>query len=92
MGWFGPEVPMWGRLLLTVLAGLILGLPYWNRPSAIRTHIFVTLGAGLFAATALDVVSGSGEDDPLRVIQGIASGVGFVGAASVLKTGARSRD
>ena len=46
----------------------------------------VTLGAALFCATAQEVGNRTGEP-LLRVVQGVASGVGFVGAASVLKKG-----
>jgi putative Mg2+ transporter-C (MgtC) family protein len=38
------------RLLLTVLAGVGLGLPYRRRPGGVRTHVRVTLGAALFCA------------------------------------------
>jgi len=86
VGWFDAEVPMSVRLGLAAIVGILLGLPYRRRPSAMRTHLFVTLGAAVFSVTAADLAESSGAD-PLRVLQGVASGVGFVGAASVLKKG-----
>lgn len=86
MALFDPEVPMSVRLGMAAVLGIVLGLPYHNRASAMRTHLFVTLGAAVFSVTAADLAVSS-HVDPLRVVQGVASGVGFVGAASVLKKG-----
>ncbi|MFP2911733.1 MgtC/SapB family protein [Pyxidicoccus sp. 3LFB2] len=73
------------RLLVAGGAGIILGLPYRERQGGIRTHYLVTLGAALFCTTGANLV---GRDvETLRIIQGVASGIGFVGAASVLKKG-----
>ncbi|OJT23918.1 hypothetical protein BO221_18345 [Archangium sp. Cb G35] len=73
------------RLLVAAFSGFVLGLPYRRRPGGVRTHYMVTLGAALFCTTAANVAGR--EDEVLRIIQGIASGIGFVGAASVLKKG-----
>nr|WP_246356826.1 MgtC/SapB family protein [Pyxidicoccus fallax] len=73
------------RLLVAGCAGIILGLPYRKRPGGVRTHYLVTLGAALFCTTGANLVGR--EAETLRIIQGIASGIGFVGAASVLKKG-----
>jgi putative Mg2+ transporter-C (MgtC) family protein len=76
------------RLLLAVLAGLGLGLPYRWRPGGIRTHVLVTLGAAMFCATAMHLARAAGsQGEAMRILQGVATGVGFVGAASVLKRG-----
>ncbi len=74
------------RLALAAGAGLTLGLPYRRRPGGVRTHYLVTLGAALFCMTASRFAAGT-DESVLRVMQGIASGIGFVGAASVLKKG-----
>jgi putative Mg2+ transporter-C (MgtC) family protein len=73
------------RLLLATIAGIALGWPDRHRPGGIRTHVLVTLGAALFCITAVRLTSEA--DALLRVVQGIASGIGFVGAAAVLKRG-----
>jgi len=51
-----------------------------------RTHIMVAIGAAIFViggATA----HGQNIDGPSRVIQGVASGIGFLGAGTILKLG-----
>lgn len=74
------------RFVVAAIAGAILGLPaqFKRRPGGIRTHALVSLGAAVFCLTALAVV-GPGSEDLLRVIQGIASAVGFIGGAAVLR-------
>jgi putative Mg2+ transporter-C (MgtC) family protein len=73
------------RLIAATLLGSIIG---WERERAgkaagLRTHILVTIGTCLFVLAC----SGSGMDsDGLsRVIQGIVTGIGFLGAGSILK-------
>ncbi|XXF77456.1 MgtC/SapB family protein [Myxococcaceae bacterium GXIMD 01537] len=76
------------RLLLASIAGLILGFPHRLRAGGMRSHYLVTLGAALFCSTAYRFAVGAeSQKEVLRVMQGITSGVGFVGAASVLKRG-----
>jgi putative Mg2+ transporter-C (MgtC) family protein len=74
------------RLLAAVLAGALLGLPDWRKPGGLRTHVLVAVGAALFCVTGSRLVGGD-KADLMRVLQGITSGVGFVGAATVLKQG-----
>lgn len=73
------------RLLVAGGSGLVLGLPYRKRPGGVRTHYLVTLGAALFCTSGANLTEVPTET--LRIIQGVASGIGFVGAASVLKKG-----
>ncbi|WP_223637217.1 MgtC/SapB family protein [Corallococcus sp. EGB] len=73
------------RLLVAGVSGMVLGLPYRKRPGGVRTHYLVTLGAALFCTSAANLLAAPAE--MLRIIQGVASGIGFVGAASVLKKG-----
>lgn len=74
------------RFIVAAIAGTILGLPAQikRRPGGIRTHALVSLGASVFCLTALAVV-GPTSEDLLRVIQGVASAVGFIGGAAVLR-------
>jgi putative Mg2+ transporter-C (MgtC) family protein len=74
------------RFVVAAIAGAILGLPaqFKGRPGGIRTHALVSLGASVFCIAALAVV-GPTSEELLRVIQGIASAVGFIGGAAVLR-------
>src|SRR5262245_44170824 len=79
----------WGmlpRLLFATVAGMILGVPYVRRPGGIRAHVLVTLGAAYFCTTAIHAL-GRESSEVIRVLQGVTSGIGFVGAASVLRKG-----
>lgn len=78
-----------GRLGAAAGCGTLLGLHVGlrKRPGGVRTHMMTTLGAALFCITA-EQAAGANPGDSLRVMQGIASGVGFIGGSVVLRRGA----
>jgi putative Mg2+ transporter-C (MgtC) family protein len=88
--WFCPND--WRSLLfrlgLALLAGGIIG---WNRelkrkPAGLRTHILVTVGSALFVMVPLQAGCLTQEPDALsRTIQGVATGIGFLGAGEILE-------
>jgi putative Mg2+ transporter-C (MgtC) family protein len=73
------------RVVAAVVLGAIVGLQREKagKPAGLRTHVLVTLGTTIIVLAC----SGIGMDlDALsRVIQGIVTGIGFVGAGSILK-------
>ena len=75
-------------LLRTVTAMLLGGIVGMQRekvgkPAGLRTHMLVCLGT---AVVVLACIGGGMDMDGLsRVIQGIVTGIGFVGAGSILK-------
>jgi putative Mg2+ transporter-C (MgtC) family protein len=77
-----------GRLGLAALGGGLLGIRSRGQPGGLRTHAMVCAGSAPFALTAAHVAGGSG-DALVRVLQGVAGGIGFIGAATVLKRGHR---
>lgn len=73
------------RLLLAAILGGILG---WERESSgkaagIRTHMLVAMGSAFFmmVPSLLGVDLGNSS----RVMQGVITGIGFLGAGSILK-------
>lgn len=95
-----PLHPSWGdvglRLLLTVLAGAIIGLNRGVRGHAagLRTTILVGLAASvaMIQANILLPVGGKtggsfGVMDLMRMPLGILTGVGFIGAGTILRRG-----
>jgi len=77
------------RLFLAIVCAGALGFERELRGKAagLRTHMLVGLGAAIFTLT---IVESGGRDDALsRVIQGIATGIGFVGAGAILKPNAQ---
>jgi putative Mg2+ transporter-C (MgtC) family protein len=52
--------------------------------AGLRTHMMVSIGCAILVVGALDV-AGTQREVVTRVIQGIASGIGFLGAGTILK-------
>ena len=73
------------RLLGATLMGAIVGLQreQAGKPAGLRTHILVCLGTAVFVLSCSGV--GMSLDGLSRVIQGIVTGIGFIGAGSILK-------
>lgn len=80
------------RVLLAWVLGLVLGIDRERRdkPAGLRTHIMVCVSsAALLAGAQLvtDAVPNSTVGDSGRVAQGILSGIGFIGAGTIVKQG-----
>ena len=76
------------RLAAATLIGLILGLnrELKGKPAGLRTHALVSLGAALLALTSLHMPMGQNVGDPLsRVMQGVITGIGFLGAGVIIQ-------
>jgi putative Mg2+ transporter-C (MgtC) family protein len=73
------------RALMATLLGGVIGYERGRtgKDAGLRTHMLVSLGSALFVMAALE--SSIGPGDVARVIQGVASGVGFLGAGAILK-------
>jgi len=72
------------RLVFSFFAGGLIGLEreVVHKPAGIRTHMLVCLGCTLFALVALESV----PNEIARVISGIATGIGFLGAGTIFKS------
>jgi len=73
------------RLIGATLLGAAIGIQRERagKPAGVRTHILVTLGTAVFVLACSAV--GMSSDGLSRVIQGIVTGIGFIGAGSILK-------
>jgi len=73
------------RLGLAALLGAMIGFDRERRGKAagLRTHMMVSLGAALFILVPLR--AGMEIADASRVLQGIITGMGFLGAGTILK-------
>lgn len=73
------------RLSAATLLGAAVGFQRERagKPAGLRTHILVTLGTAVFVLACSGVEMSS--DGLSRVIQGIITGIGFIGAGSILK-------
>ncbi|MGL6174486.1 MAG: MgtC/SapB family protein [Cellulosilyticaceae bacterium] len=77
------------RLTLATLFGGIIGLERGkkNRPAGFRTHILVCIGSTLAMTTNQYIVQFMGGGDPSRLGAQVISGIGFLGAGTILITG-----
>ncbi len=75
------------RLVLAAIIGSFIGIEreVSNRPAGLRTHILVTVGSALITLVSKDGFGGLG--DPARVAAQIVTGIGFLGAGTIIKTG-----
>ena len=78
------------RLLLTlVLSGLIgLERQVHRRDAGLRTHILVALGSCLIMLTSLyvfDIYKAQVSLDPARIAAGVVTGIGFLGAGTIIR-------
>src|SRR4051795_3843802 len=73
------------RLIAAVLIGAMIGYERERagKSAGLRTHVLVTLGTCLFIIAGS--AGGMNADALSRIIQGIATGIGFIGAGSILK-------
>ena len=76
------------RVTVAALLGAVIG---WEREqkgrmAGLKTHMLVAVGAALFVLAP--TLAGIDGGDNTRVMQGIVSGIGFLGAGAIL----RSRD
>jgi len=73
------------RLALALIVGAVLGLNRWlhHKSAGIRTHSLVSIGS----ATAIMLISDFVKDDAQsvsRVLQGLITGLGFLGAGVII--------
>ncbi len=75
------------RLLSATLLGAAIGYEREKagKPAGLRTHILVTAGTTVFILGCLGAGFKTNSDAISRVIQGIITGIGFVGAGSIMK-------
>lgn len=76
-----------GRMLTAALLGGVLGYEreQHGKAAGLRTHMLVSLAAALLIL--IPQQAGMASADISRVIQGIAAGIGFLGAGAIVKHG-----
>lgn len=87
-----PEWPDLARILIRLAAAMLLGAVIGlqresvGAAAGLRTHMLVTLGAAVFVLAPLSIDMSA--EQVSRVIQGVATGIGFIGGGAVLKLAA----
>lgn len=69
------------KLLIAFVLSALIGFERQLRkePAGLRTHMLVCIGA-----TLLTIVSINFQQDPARIIAGIVTGIGFIGAGTII--------
>lgn len=80
------------RIGAALLAGAILGInrEFHHKPAGLRTHALVSIGSALVIVLVLLVAQGA-ADALSRAIQGLVTGIGFVGAGVIMHHEAERR-
>lgn len=76
------------RLLLAAILGGLIG---WererhDRPAGLRTHMLVCMGSALVAVISIHFDKAHGSD-PSRIMSNIVTGIGFLGAGTIIRQG-----
>lgn len=84
-----------GRLLLAAFLGGLLGLEreVSGKPAGLRTNLLICVGAALLMDLSIDVAGSTGgrtlqtgfRSDPGRIAAQIVSGIGFLGAGTIMQ-------
>lgn len=79
------------KLLLAAVLGAIIGLEResLNKSAGFRTHTLVSLGSCLITITSIEMYThiAGGVSDPGRIAAQIVSGIGFLGAGTIMRSG-----
>lgn len=85
------------RMLCSMAVGAVIGIEreYSNRPAGMRTHILVALGAGTMMLTGQMIFTQysayGAAPDPSRLAAQVISGIGFLGAGTIIREGSTVR-
>ena len=84
------------RLIFAMVVGGLVGFEreLHDRPAGLRTHILVCVGASLLMMISVEVSRsyvGVMQSDPARIAAQVVSGIGFLGAGTILREGATVR-
>src|SRR5690348_3977294 len=82
---------VFARLVVAVVLGGLVGYEreWENKSAGLRTHMLVALGAALFILVPIE--AGMKTDALARVVQGLTTGIGFLGAGTILQMPAQRR-
>jgi putative Mg2+ transporter-C (MgtC) family protein len=83
------------RLALAGILAALIGLEREakSKPAGLKTHILVGIGSAAFFLIFIEFALGPLKDseglspDPTRIIQGVVTGIGFLGAGAIIQGG-----
>lgn len=80
------ELDMILRLLLSAVLGAVIGYQRERagKQAGLRTNTLICVGAALFTVVS---IYGFDADDTARVAAGVVTGIGFLGAGAIIRSG-----
>ncbi len=94
-GLFGPQTETGGALLRLLVAAILGGAVGFERetshkPAGFRTHLLISVGSALLTELSIELaastsLAGGFQADPGRIAAQIVTGVGFLGAGTILR-------
>ncbi|MBP3411823.1 MAG: MgtC/SapB family protein [Oscillospiraceae bacterium] len=76
------------RLVAAIILGGVIGFERGrkNRPAGLRTNMLVCIGACIVMLTNQYIYQATGTGDPVRMGAQVVSGIGFLGAGTIIVT------
>jgi putative Mg2+ transporter-C (MgtC) family protein len=92
---FFSDYEIYFRILLSAFLGLLIGFDrtHKNKPAGVKTYTFVTVASALITIVSIESVEMYSHlhertmMDPMRLAAQIVTGLGFLGAGLIMKTG-----
>ena len=77
------------RLALSAFLSGTIGLEraWRGKPAGLRTHVLVSLGSTLIVMISLHMAGMGGNIDPTRIASNVVTGLGFLGAGTIIHSG-----
>lgn len=81
------------RLFLAAALGGVIGFErekHNKRMAGFRTHILVSIGSALIMLVSIhlfEIYAGKAPVDPARIAAGVVTGIGFLGAGTIIRSG-----
>jgi len=87
----GLELATLGRLLLASVLGGVVGLERQlaGKAAGLRTNLLICVGAALITEVSVFLPTLAGTGDPGRMAAQVVSGIGFIGAGTILQSRGR---
>lgn len=89
------------RLVVAMVVGSVIGFEreLRDKTAGLRTHILVAVGSATYMIIAGEIIASSRDSpaaevlriDPMRVVEGLIGGVGFLGAGAIIQERRRIR-
>jgi putative Mg2+ transporter-C (MgtC) family protein len=76
------------RLLVALVIGIIIGMEreIQHKAAGLRTSVLICLGSTIFTLSSIGFATISSNVDPSRIAAQIVTGIGFLGAGTIIQT------